>query len=99
VGAPQPREEGAASEHAPRRWGTAEPLPHAPRSKARQWIAPLAGCLRATARLPAPRRRPPEVPPPDEARADEPRSPAPPPSLLPGLSPARAPAPPPAAPR
>src|SRR5215467_8328450 len=84
--APQPRHEGVASERAPRRWGRVEPPPHAPRSKARQWIAPLAECLRATARRPAPRRRPPEVPPPNAARADEPRSPALPPSLVRRLS-------------
>src|SRR5262249_14980465 len=96
--APQPRKGGAASERAPRRWGRVEPPPHAPRSKARQWIAPLAECLRATARRPAPRRRPPEVPPPNAARADEPRSPALPPSLVRRLSAAGGPRPPPTVP-
>src|SRR5262249_11292466 len=75
------RHQRAASAEAPRRWATVEPPPRALRSKARRRAAPLAGCSRATARLPEPRRQPPAVPPRDEARARERRSPALPPSV------------------
>src|SRR5262249_41184407 len=72
--------EAAGAEHAPRRLGTVEPPRRARRSKARRWAAPLAGCSRATAQLPKPRRQPPGVPLP--ARADEPHSPVLPPSVV-----------------
>src|SRR5262249_57615343 len=69
------RHRRAASAEAPRRWATVEPPPRALRSKARQQAAPLAGCSRAIARLPEPRRKPPAVPPRDEARGEEARLP------------------------